>query len=80
MPEFLQVMQRGTLGSLAAEGRIAALAAHTADIGALDLFGQSEEGLGVGQSGIDALLIQIVIGDDGKASAFERCAQAGGER
>ena len=57
----------------------AALPAHAADVGALDLFGQCEEGFGIGQGGIDALLIQIVVGDDGKARAFERCAQAGGE-
>ena len=75
MPELFQIMQTCALGGFLAEGRIAALAAHARDVAALDVLGQGEQRLGVVHRQRDPVLVQVGIGDHGKAIALERGTQ-----
>ncbi|MNN75837.1 hypothetical protein D3C81_1921650 [compost metagenome] len=80
VPELLQVHGGGALGGFDAEGGQAARAAGAGlVILTLHVFGQGEEGLGVGDGGVDRRLIQAVVGDHGEAVAREGGAQGVGE-
>ncbi|MND81788.1 hypothetical protein D3C80_735940 [compost metagenome] len=80
VPELLEVHGGGALGGFDAEGGQAARAAGAGlVILAFHILGQGEEGLGVGDGGVDGRLVQAVVGDDGEAVAREGGAQGVGE-